>query len=165
MRMSRYRWASPAVAVAILVALGIFSAVIASNSPSDPNNPPDTTPEPPEYQYQERPTTTFEDEVQAREETRRNHPGQFIPASGPGTAGSKIYIAGKEVQLPADVIIKRFIVSGVCTAGQPCPETPIYELQRGNSIIGISALSGAIVEGFNVAAEDGAFDFLKEVLK
>jgi hypothetical protein len=74
-------------------------------------------------------------------------------------------LAGRAVRLPPDAYVEHFTVSVHCVVGRPCPQTPIYELRRGNSTIAVSAPTGAVVEERPAPGEERAFDFLREALR
>jgi hypothetical protein len=92
------------------------------------------------------------------------HEGRFIKASGPETKGIRLDIAGIDVQLPSDVYVAHYIVHVQCGVGNFCPEAPIYVLQRGKSQISVSKPTGTMFEERIAPGEEGAFDFLREVL-
>jgi len=54
----------------------------------------------------------------------------LVYVSGPETAGSKITVVGKEIQLPPDIYVKAYIEEVMCDPipDLHCPETPIYGL-------------------------------------
>jgi hypothetical protein len=68
------------------------------------------------------------------------------------------------VKLPPDAYIAAHIIE-IFDCGNPCPETPIYEIRRGASFLAISERSGRIITERIAPGESGAFDFLKEALK
>ena len=47
---------------------------------------------------------------------------------GPQTCGATIHIAGRTIQLPPDACVTSYEPYVQCTAGQSCPDPPIYEL-------------------------------------
>lgn len=55
---------------------------------------------------------------------------QLVYSSGPETAGSKIMVLGKEIQLPPDIYVNAYISSILCDPipDLHCPRTPIYVL-------------------------------------
>ena len=112
-------------------------------------------------------TSTPEDRFREREEFRKEleRHGHFHQAAGPQTAGRRIYAGGLWIKLPQDVYVANIIDSVVCVVGRPCPETPLYVLQRGSSIIAIGARSGTIDSEITEPGEEAAFDFLKDVLR
>lgn len=68
-------------------------------------------------------------------------PSEPIIVSGPETAGSKINILDKEIQLPPDVYVEAVVVSIEClitifddgtSASDPCPKTPFTVLSTLN---------------------------------
>jgi hypothetical protein len=86
-----------------------------------------------------------------------------VALSGPRTRGSTITIAGRRITLPPDAWVESYIVAGTCAG--PCPELPLYQIKRGNSIISVGIPTGRI-NGEQVAlGEEGTFDFLKEALR
>jgi hypothetical protein len=90
--------------------------------------------------------------------------GRITYASGTQTAGTRIRIDGRDVQLPPDAYVERFIQDGLCAPGRPCPEAPIYILRRGNSTISISMNSGKVNQESLAPGEASAFDFLNGVV-
>lgn len=87
------------------------------------------------------------------------------PSQRGGTigVGSKNY-AARSVDLPADACWIR-IESVSCKVPGPCPETPLYSIQRGHSTIVISALSGRVESEDLALGEEQAFHFLKAALR
>ncbi len=84
---------------------------------------------------------------------------------GTQTRGAMIHVAGRAVQLPPDAYVDAYEPYVQCTAGQPCPDVPIYELRRGAASLRVEAQSGAVIEEDIVPADTGAFDFLREALR
>jgi len=114
--------------------------------------PPDTTPEPPKEIIS--PIVTEEVRV------------IILEATGPSTKGALIVIASKDIQLPPDAYIAHDIIDVVCViGGDPCPETPLYVLARGNSTISVSIPSGIIYEEKIGEGDKEPFAFLKEALR
>jgi len=66
------------------------------------------------------------------------------------------------IQLPPDACVTAYETQVECTAGQPCPDPPIYELWRGAASLGIEARSGTVIEQDIVRGDTGAFDFLRK---
>ncbi len=85
--------------------------------------------------------------------------------SGPTTKGMTITIANKKIKLPDDAYIKHYATEGIVSPGKTGPETPLYVIARGNSIIVIPKGSGKIYSETIAPGEEGAFNFLKEALK
>ena len=167
-RSLRIRISILSVALVLLALAGVLytTAMASEPAPPSPSTPPVATPPPPAHTPpSERPPMTKEEEEQARAKAIQGARGQVIIVSGPATRGSIVRIAGLEIQLPSDAFVDRYVVDILCIAGRPCPEVPIYELKRGNSTLAVSAPSGAIVEEDTANGEEGAFDFLKEVLR
>ena len=75
------------------------------------------------------------------------------PSYGPHTAGSKIDVAGVEIQLPPDVFINGVMVAADCPVGRACMSAPAYVLHRGEHYPTHIAIG-----------EGGAFDALLEQL-
>ena len=84
---------------------------------------------------------------------------------GPQIRGAIIHVAGRPIQLPPDAYVSAYEPYVQCTAGQPCPDPPIYELHRGAASLRIEAQSGAVIEEDIVPGDTGAFDFLREALR
>ena len=76
-----------------------------------------------------------------------------------------ILVAGRNVQLPQDAYVSSYEPYAECTAGQPCPDPPIYELRRGAASLRIEAKSGAVIEETIVPGDAGVFDFVHDALK
>ncbi len=113
--------------------------------------PPDTTPEPPKEAI---PVPTIEEKK------------TIVEATGPSTKGTLITIANREIPLPPDAYIAHDLVDVVCVVGgDPCPETPLYVLARGNSTISVSIPSGIIYEEKIGEGDTAPFEFLKEALR
>lgn len=150
------------VPLALAALLGaLYSAVIGAGPP-----PPLSTPPPPVLPPQEKPKPlTFEEERQMRAKANQEGTGQSITVSGPETAGSRIHISRRTIQLPPDAFVNAYVVSILCPPDVSCPETPYYSIKRGNSSIGISARFGIIFSETIASGEEGAFDFLKETLR
>jgi hypothetical protein len=83
---------------------------------------------------------------------------------GPQTRGAIIHVAGRPIQLPPDAYVSAYEPYVQCTAGQPCPDPPIYELHRGAASLRIEAQSGAVIEEDIVPGDTDAFDFLRAAL-
>ncbi len=81
---------------------------------------------------------------------------------GPQTCGALIQVAGRTVQLPPNACVTAYEAYVQCTAGQPCPDPPIYELRRGAASLRIEARSGTIIEQTIVPGDTSAFDFVRE---
>ena len=84
---------------------------------------------------------------------------------GPQTCGATIHIAGRTIQLPPDACVTSYEPYVQCTAGQSCPDPPIYELRRGAASLRLEAQSGAIIEEDIVPGDTDAFDFLRAALR
>ncbi|RIK33018.1 MAG: hypothetical protein DCC55_35765 [Chloroflexi bacterium] len=113
--------------------------------------PPDTTPEVPDFAEIPPPDP---------EEMKVT----FIETTGEATKGSKIVIADTWIQLPPDAYIAKDIMTVTCVIGNPCPETPLYVIARGESKIAVSSPSG-IIYGEEVGLHDpDPFAFIKEAL-
>jgi hypothetical protein len=88
-----------------------------------------------------------------------------VYATGPQTAGAEIVISGKRVKLPLDATLDGVIVElfGTCTPS-PCPQTPIYTIKRGKSLVWAS-VDGTLDESLIAPGEDSLFDFLRNALR
>lgn len=138
----------------------LYTTVTASG-----HQPPDSPPPPPVYTPTvDRPPMSLEEERQRRKDEAQQVPGRTSVVAGPETSGSNITVAEIGVQLPANAFVNRYVVQVLCVAGLSCPQTPIYELKRGNSTISVSIPSGIILDEEIAPGEEGAFDFLKEVV-
>lgn len=82
------------------------------------------------------PDVSPEDEAKLKAELRQrteemlaNLPPAVV-VSGEQTAGKPIVVAGKEIQLPADVYVAHYIISSLCGGGASgkCPQPPMYVL-------------------------------------
>jgi hypothetical protein len=91
--------------------------------------------------------------------------GRTIVASGPSTAGTRLTIAGRPVQLDPDTYVESYVLSVTCEIGRPCPRTPMYALRRGESRISLSQPTGEIVFERIAPGEDGAFEAIKDQLR
>ena len=71
------------------------------------------------------------------------------------------------MRLPPDAFVEFLIEEVLCVfvEGVSCPETPIIVLERWSSTIAVSVNSGKVVEEAIAPGEEGAFDFLKAVLR
>lgn len=83
---------------------------------------------------------------------------------GPTTKGANIKIKNTIIKLPDDAYIEYYVAEGICAAGKQCPQTPSYEIRRGKSTIGFSAVDGEITGEKIALGETGTFDFLKDYL-
>lgn len=90
--------------------------------------------------------------------------GRVIVASGPETMGSRVQVAGKDIQLAADAYVEAYIASVTCRQGQVCPRTPLYTIRQGTSRITISAATGEVASEQVTPGEEGVFDALKRQL-
>lgn len=97
-----------------------------------------------------------------RESAAQGTPGR--PALSFG-AGGRITIAGKQVQLPPDARVKQVITRVWCVAEEPCPETPAYEIVRGESRIFIGIQSGQVIEERIAPGAGQPFQSLKDALQ
>jgi hypothetical protein len=80
----------------------------------------------------------------------------------PQTCGALIQVTGRTAQLPPDACVTAYEAYVQCTAGQPCPDPPIYELRRGAASLRFEARSGTVTEQTIVPGDTGAFDFVRE---
>jgi len=71
----------------------------------------------------------------------------------------------RTIQLPPDACVTSYEPYVQCTAGQSCPDPPIYELRRGAASLRLEAQSGAIIEEDIVPGDTDAFDFLRAALR
>ena len=78
--------------------------------------------------------------------------------------GETVTIAGVEIHLPEDAYIDAFISKALCRPGSTCARLPWVVIQRGESKIFVSIPTGVIDREIIAPGEEGAFDFLKEVL-
>ena len=156
------------LAIALVIGVAAGSVTISQGTEDSPV-PALPTPAPPQAANPTpRPDLTFEEAMEIRRAEEREGIARgdvIIKVSGPETAGKLIVIAGKDVQLPPDAYVYRFVHSVACVVGRTCPETPIYEIKRGDSMITITAPSGTLLEESIAPGDDRAFEFLKGVLR
>jgi len=76
----------------------------------------------------------------------------------------RLTIAGKIIELPADVEVDRRIGEILCVQGTPCPidELPFIILRRGESRADVSEKTGRIVFEKIAPGDEGAFAFIRE---
>ena len=109
------------------------------------------------------PTMTPQEMEQALERNRQML-ASGVSSSGPHTAGSRITIGGKAIQLPPDAYVEGYVDSIFPLEGRSNPLTPIVGIRRGNSLISVSIPNGAIVYENIAPGEERTFDFLKAAL-
>lgn len=154
----------------IVVSIGVAAgSVTISQGTEDPPLPDIPPPPPPQAANPTpRPDLTFEEAMEIRRAEEREgiaRGGVNIKVSGPETAGKLLNIAGKDVQLPPDAYVLALITDSLCIEGSPCPETPSYVIKRGFSTIVVAIHSGTVIKKEVAPDEEGAFNFLKGVLR
>jgi len=155
---------------AVSVFGGVSAGLLAGGSePSPgetfPTDPPTFDPPPPVYSKEPREEPTEEEDRLIRATFEKESTGTVTYASGEETAGSTITIAGQEIRLPEDAYVESEIIFISCIEGSPCPPTPYYVLQRGDSVIGIDAEGVIWEETLAVDDDKSTFDFAKEALR
>ncbi len=78
--------------------------------------------------------------------------------------GQLLRIAGHFVQLPPDAYVNPEAAGPTCVPDLPCAG-PTYRIVRGGSSASVSVTSGAILSEEIAPGEEGAFDFLRQVLR
>lgn len=155
--------------LAFLVAVALVSATAAISSglvAGGPGDPPSSTPSPPERPSL-RPSVEVSEEEDAaiRATAEAESPGRSIAASGPETAGHTIIFRdGRQITLPLDAWIESRVSAIFCVAGQVCPPTPYYVIQRWNSTAEVDA-TGHIWGEKVSSLDDDPFAFLRDALK
>lgn len=145
----------PVLMVAVLIVLAadmVTGGVGSTLPPAAPTpSPPTHIPEPRSAQ------DTLSSEERERIKARRG-----TPEWGPHTAGTVIEIAGRQVQLPADVHVHTVIAQGLCPPGEDCLDFPAWVLKRGDLLMAIGKESGRFAPG---NPNEEAFDFIREALR
>lgn len=91
-------------------------------------------------------------------------PGASVAVSGPSTMGSQITLRGRQVQLPADAYVYAYVVTVTCESGKPCPPTPLYVVERGQSRLSVAQPTGQIVQEQVAPTDSNPFDSIKRQL-
>jgi hypothetical protein len=84
--------------------------------------------------------------------------------SGPTTCAAEIVVAGSKVRLPPDAYVADLVSVRDCVERTPCGMTTIYVLRRGESEVLVSQRTGTGTNEKIAPGEEGAFDFLPEVV-
>ena len=145
------------VPVLLIGALAALAAGVVSGRSGSTPPTPFPTPAPPTHIPEPR---ASQDTI-TREEREAVKARRGLQEWGPHTAGTVIEIAGRQVQLPEDVHVETVISEILCVVGDPCPDTPIWVLQRGDILFSISKRSGRPPPGRDIPE---AFDFIREAL-
>ena len=84
--------------------------------------------------------------------------------SGPATAGSRITVAGRQIQLDSETYVETYVTCRPA-GNRPCSLPPIYVLRHGNSHIDVASDTGALDQEDLAPGEEHAFDRLREALR
>lgn len=134
-----------------------YIAKITSRMPTPEDLPPEVR-----MALRQKPESVGRNKAELRTTIEKGElPGKIVDASGPSTRGAEITVGGNKIKLPPDAFIEGVIVDIMCIE-DPCPETPVLVLQRGNSKIWISEPTGEIIQRVISQGEENAFDFLRE---
>lgn len=154
------------ICVVALLAFGYYGLVHNSTRGQNEFVKVEVTPEPPKVTQEQ---LEQDRKVIAEAHKTMIDSAKFQDVGGDASAGSVIVIAGKDVQLPGDVMVEALIVSGMCVQDRPCPETPLYVLKYtdgSDDKISVSVNSGVITIDYPEKADrlKERFGWLYQVL-